>query len=95
MAVGVVRRVDPPHIARAALAREPVQHRQHRRLADAGGDEQHRVEALVEDEVAPRRRDLDPVAAVDRRMEVGLPSPCDSCFTLIRYRPPSGSPDSE
>jgi DNA-binding CsgD family transcriptional regulator len=53
------RPVQPPDGPLAAVRGEPVQHGQDRRDADAGGDEQHRAGALVEDEVAAGRGDVE------------------------------------
>ena len=52
MFVRSARTVDPPDLALAAGRRELVQHGQHRRDADARGDEQDRAGAVVQDEVA-------------------------------------------
>jgi hypothetical protein len=50
--------VQPPDDALAVVRRELVQHGEDGRDADAGGDEQDRAGALVEDEVAPGRNDV-------------------------------------
>jgi hypothetical protein len=50
--------VQPPDDPLAVARGELVQHGQDRRDADAGGDEQDRSVALVQDEVAPGRGDV-------------------------------------
>ena len=46
--------------------------------------QQHRIGAVVEHEVASWRGDLEAVAAPQVVVQIGLTSPCDSRFTLIR-----------
>ena len=52
--VRAARPVQPPHLPLAAGGGELVQHGQHRRDPDAGGDEQDRAGAVVEGELAAR-----------------------------------------
>ena len=55
MLVGSACAVQPPDVPVAVGLRELVQHGQHRCDADAGGDEQDRAGAVVQDEVAAGR----------------------------------------
>ena len=63
--------VQPPDGPLAAVGRELVQHGKDRRDADACGDEQDRAGALVQDEVAPGRGDVEDRSWLQVVVEVG------------------------
>ena len=60
--VAVARAVQPPHRPRAPLARQRVEHRQHRGRADAGADQHDRPRAGAQGEGAARSGRVDRVA---------------------------------
>ena len=62
--------VEPPDLAAGMLRRQGVEHRQDRRRADAGADQQHGRAGLGEDEGASRRPDLEPVSDRDPGVQV-------------------------
>ena len=67
----VLRGVQPPHLARAALRGERLQHRQHRGDADARGEQDDGCLVVVQHELAAGCRDVQLVAHGERGGDVG------------------------
>ena len=88
-------RVEPPHLPFTPGGGKLVQHRQYRRDADPGGDEQHRPGTVIQGELPARGGDLQQFPRCQ-----ALAQPAARCavrLVLHAYpvRPASGADDSE
>ena len=75
MALAAAGAVQPPDLPLRARRGKRVQHRQHRRRADARADEGYRPFALRQDETAPRRAHLEHVARAHPPVQVSARRP--------------------
>ncbi len=91
----VARSVDPPNLATRRGRSQRVQHREYRRCADAGAEQNHRRIAGPQRETSPRRAHLKDIAGAYVVVKIRADNPVRFSFDAYPISPPRGVPDIE